>query len=57
MSEIQVSEIFGFNVQNQENLMKKTRQNDQKPQIWENLDPLYLILGQTIFYEVRAPRL
>ena len=38
------------NMQNQENLMTQTQENDQKPQIWANLGLICLILGQKIFF-------
>ena len=34
------------NMQNQTNLMIQTPENDQKPQIWENLGPFCQILAQ-----------
>ena len=37
------------NMQNQENLMTQTQENDQKPQIWANLGLICLILGQKNF--------
>ena len=38
------------NMQNQENLMIQTQENDQKPQIWANLGLICPILGQKIFF-------
>ena len=38
------------NMQNQENLMIQTQENDQKPQIWANLGLICLILGQKNFF-------
>ena len=38
------------NMQNQENLMTQTQENDQKPQIWANLGLICLILGQKFFF-------
>ena len=39
------------NMQNQENLMTQTQENDQKPQIWANLGLICPILGQKFFFE------
>ena len=38
------------NMQNQENLMTQTQENDQKPQIWANLGLICPILGQKNFF-------
>ena len=37
------------NMQNQENLMTQTQENDRKPQIWANLGLICPILGQFFF--------
>ena len=38
------------NMQNQKNVIIQTRENDQKPQIWSNLDPFCPILAQKILF-------